>query len=139
MLETSHPPTFYFPPEDIVEPDRLKKTARSTYCEWKGMATYYSFVPPSGSDGTSSQANQRQQIVENRIWAYDSPTSGFKPIKGYLSFYASAWPGGGQVSAGDDRGGWRCEVDGEVVKPQQSDFYGGWVHKGIMGKMKGRE
>lgn len=92
------------------------------------MATYYSFVPPSSGNG--------QQIVENRIWAYDSPTPTFVPLKGYLSFYAAAWPGGATRA---DVGGWRCEVDSEVVKPQQSDFYGGWVHKGIMGKMKGRE
>ena len=71
-------------------------------CEWKGRATYYEVTHPSDP----------KDVVTNRIWSYDSPTPGFKDIKGYLSFYA---------------GPWDCYVDGERVEPQPGDFYGGWM------------
>ena len=88
----------------------LTKTSRSSYCEWKGRATYYSVTV----DG---------ETVTNRIWGYDNPTKGFAPIKGYLSLYA---------------GPWDCYVDGENVEPQPGDFYGGWVTSDIDGIVKGR-
>ena len=34
-------------------------------------------------------------------------------------------------------GPWDCYVDGELVKPQPGDFYGGWVTSEIVGKVKG--
>ncbi|KAH8648601.1 hypothetical protein BX600DRAFT_442888 [Xylariales sp. PMI_506] len=109
VLETHHPPTYYLPPSSIKVP--LTQTSRSTYCEWKGRATYYSLT----TDGTSA--------VANRIWSYNNPTSGFEPIKGYLSFYA---------------GPWDCFVDGEKVEPQPGDFYGGWVTSELDGIIKGK-
>lgn len=84
----------------------LKKTNRSSFCEWKGRATYYSLGNP-GKPG---------EQVADRVWSYDSPTQGFKDIKGYLSFYA---------------GPWDCYVDGEKVEPQPGDFYGGWMTSDI--------
>jgi len=98
VLETHHPPTYYLPPSSLQVP--LKKTDRSSYCEWKGTATYYAIENP-GKPG---------EVVKNRLWSYDSPTSGFKGLTGYLSFYA---------------GPWDCYVDGERVEPQPGDFYGG--------------
>ncbi|KAK1255718.1 hypothetical protein MKX07_007977 [Trichoderma sp. CBMAI-0711] len=108
MLETHHPPTYYLPPSSIKAP--LKPTSRSSWCEWKGAATYYSISLPDGA-------------VSNRIWSYNSPTPGFEPLRGYLSFYA---------------GPWDCFVDGERVDPQPGDFYGGWVTSEIEGIVKGR-
>ncbi|KAM0265386.1 hypothetical protein ACHAQJ_000228 [Trichoderma viride] len=107
-LETHHPPTYYLPPSSIKVP--LKPTSRSSWCEWKGAATYYSISLPDGT-------------VSNRIWSYNSPTAGFEPLRGYLSFYA---------------GPWDCFVDGERVEPQPGDFYGGWVTAEIEGIVKGR-
>lgn len=101
-------PAYYLPPSSLKVP--LKRTARSSWCEWKGAATYYSIALPDGT-------------VSNRIWSYNSPTSGFEPISGYLSFYA---------------GPWDCFVDGERVEPQPGDFYGGWVTSEIEGIVKGR-
>ena len=40
VLETSHPPVYYFPPEDI-QPGSLKPAAGSSFCEWKGNAIYF--------------------------------------------------------------------------------------------------
>lgn len=38
-LETSHPPTYYLPPDSIV-PGVLVRAEGSSLCEWKGQATY---------------------------------------------------------------------------------------------------
>ncbi|RMG10597.1 MAG: DUF427 domain-containing protein, partial [Cyanobacteria bacterium J055] len=35
VLETSHPPTYYFPPED-VKLEYLIESSRRGLCEWKG-------------------------------------------------------------------------------------------------------
>lgn len=104
VLETHHPPTYYLPRSAMKVP--LEKTSNSSFCEWKGRATYYAIENP-GKPG---------EMVKNRIWSYESPTEGFKPIKSYLSFYA---------------GPWDCYVDGEKVEPQPGDFYGGWMTSDI--------
>lgn len=93
----SHPPTYYLPPED-VNTSALKQNSRHTFCEWKGSASYFDFKPSSGD------------TIKSRIWTYETPSSRFKPIKGYFSFYA---------------GPWECYVDDAEVKPQPGDFYGG--------------
>src|SRR6476659_3249208 len=40
VLETSHPPVYYIPPED-VRLEYLTENPRATWCEWKGLARYY--------------------------------------------------------------------------------------------------
>ncbi|TVY33725.1 hypothetical protein LOCC1_G007951 [Lachnellula occidentalis] len=109
VLETYHAPTYYLPRSSLSIP--LTKTRKSTYCEWKGWATYYSLSIPQSSE-----------TIEDRIWSYDSPTKGYQAIKGYVSFYA---------------GPWQCFVDGEEVQPQPGDFYGGWVTEELEGLIKG--
>jgi len=39
VLETSHPPAFYLPPESVI-PGRLMRAPGSSHCEWKGAAEY---------------------------------------------------------------------------------------------------
>jgi hypothetical protein len=90
----------------------LTKSSHSSYCEWKGSATYWNIDIP----GSASSK------VQNRIWSYAKPNKGFIDIKDYLSFYA---------------GPWDCYVDGEKVEPQPGDFYGGWVTSEIVGQVKG--
>ena len=41
VLETSHPPVYYIPPEDIAQP-YLQAAAGSSWCEFKGRAKYWS-------------------------------------------------------------------------------------------------
>ncbi|CAF3401842.1 unnamed protein product [Rotaria sp. Silwood1] len=43
VLETSHPPTYYLPPEDVRLKEFFKPVSngKSSYCEWKGVANYY--------------------------------------------------------------------------------------------------
>lgn len=109
VLETSHPPSYYLPPEDI-RMEYLIPTSRSTFCEWKGQAGYY----------TIAVGDQR---AENAAWYYPVPTSAFASIRNYVSFYAS------RMQA--------CYVDGELVQAQPGDFYGGWITSDIVGPFKG--
>jgi len=87
------------------------QTPKSSFCEWKGHATYYSF-------------SDNGHVVSDRVWSYNNPTQPFEAVKGYLSFYASPW---------------ECFVDGEKVESQPGDFYGGWVTSDIEGIVKGRK
>ncbi|KAL8683196.1 MAG: hypothetical protein Q9224_006216 [Gallowayella concinna] len=109
-LETTHPPTYYLPPDSILLP--LTRSSHKSFCEWKGAATYWSISNPGNES----------EVVKNRIWSYEKPTKDFESIKDYLSFYA---------------GPWDCYVDGEKVEPQPGDFYGGWVTSDIEGPIKG--
>lgn len=104
VLETFHPPTYYLPPSSIKVP--LIKQSNSSYCEWKGQATYWSIAKPGEKD----------EVVKSRVYSYDRPTAGFKGIKDYISFYASPFD---------------CYVDGEKVEPQPGGFYAGWVTSDI--------
>ena len=107
VLETSHPPTYYIPPTDI-EMDRLVRVAGSSFCEWKGQAHYFAL-----SEGGSAPV----------AWAYQRPTEPFHAIADYLCFYASRLD--------------VCKVNGEIVQPQEGDFYGGWITSNIVGPFKG--
>jgi Domain of unknown function (DUF427) len=63
-----------------------------------------------------------KETVKDRVWSYESPNEAYKDIKGYVSFYA---------------GPWECFVDGEEVRPQPGDFYGGWTTSELVGTIKG--
>ncbi|MER7758709.1 DUF427 domain-containing protein [Streptomyces sp. NPDC097619] len=111
ILETSHPPVFYVPPED-VRTDLLLRSGRTSWCEWKGTATYWDLRAGSGRrSGTGS------------IWSYESPSPGYAALAGHFAFYAVE--------------GRACEVAGERVTPQPGDFYGGWITHEITGPFKG--
>ena len=109
VLETSHPPVYYIPPEDI-KMNFLSENPGSSFCEWKGKAGYYSLKVGDRS-------------VENAAWFYRKPTDRFAEIKDYLAFYPS------KMDA--------CYVDDELVQAQEGDFYGGWITKDIVGPFKG--
>jgi uncharacterized protein (DUF427 family) len=111
VLETSHPPVYYIPPEDICQ-EYLVKMPQTTYCEWKGHGAYYSVV-----------VGDRQLI--NVAWYYPEPTPAFAAIKDYVAFYAAPMDA--------------CYVDGEKVEPQPGNFYGGWITADIVGPFKGIE
>jgi uncharacterized protein (DUF427 family) len=110
MLETSHPPVYYFPPVDVQIGSYFTTTERSTFCEWKGSASYYTITVGEKS-------------VANAAWYYQHPTHPYEALAGYIAFYP------GKVDA--------CFVDGERVQPQAGDFYGGWITSNIVGPFKG--
>ncbi|MBH25190.1 MAG: hypothetical protein CMH57_12200 [Myxococcales bacterium] len=109
VLETSHPPVYYFPPEDI-QMDYLQHNAHSTWCEWKGPAFYYDIA-----------MNRRR--LEAVAWYYPDPTPDFEPIRNFVAFYPN------QMDA--------CYVGGERVRPQPGGFYGGWITRSVVGPFKG--
>ena len=125
VLETSHPPVFYLPPED-VRMDLLRRSTsaagtRGSFCEWKGRALYWELdLSPVLGEATGESA---ALLVEDVAWSYPQPTPGFAALKDHLAFYAS------RVDA--------CFVDGERVQAQAGDFYGGWITSRVQGPLKG--
>ena len=109
VLETSHPPVYYLPRED-VRMDLLTPASGQSYCEWKGSAEYF-------------DAFTNSTRIARVAWSYPEPTAAFEPIRGYLAFYLP------QLDAGF--------VDDERVEPQPGGFYGGWITSDIVGPFKG--
>ena len=108
VLETASPPAFYVPPDD-VRIDLLRPTARSSICEWKGRAVYWS-------------VRAGDTLIGDAAWSYPEPFDGYAAIAGYLSFYPATL---------------ECRVHGELVEPQPGAFYGGWITSEIVGPVKG--
>ncbi|MGD1889648.1 MAG: DUF427 domain-containing protein [Cyclobacteriaceae bacterium] len=109
VLETSHPPVYYIPPEDI-KMDFLHRTQQTTYCEFKGRAGYY----------TVRVGNK--EILE-AAWFYPNPVQGYETLKDHVAFYPS------RMEA--------CYLGDEQVKAQEGDFYCGWITSDIVGPFKG--
>lgn len=111
VLETSHPPVYYLPPED-VNSAFLIPSHHNSFCEFKGKGNYFHVKVGS-------------RLADNAAWYYPNPAKAFLPIKNYLAFYAHKMD--------------KCLVDEEVVQPQPGNFYGGWITRNIVGPFKGVE
>ncbi len=109
VLETSHPPGIYIPPDDVAE-DLLVPERRTTICEYKGPARYWA-VSVGG------------EVTPTAAWSYPKPWPGYEAIAGCYSFYP------GRVD--------RCLLDDEAVEAQEGSFYGGWITADIVGPFKG--
>jgi len=109
ILETSHPPVYYFPPEN-VNMEFLRENNKTTHCEWKGQAKYYDLIVEG-------------KVIENIAWTYPSINEDYEEMEDYIAFYP------GKLDA--------CYVNGELVQAQPGDFYGGWVTSDIVGPFKG--
>ena len=109
VLETSHPPAYYVPPDD-VRLDLFVPGRGASVCEWKGIAAYHSLVLPD-------------RRVDDLAWSYGEPRPGFEAIRHHLAFYPSrvdeAW-------VGDER-----------ATAQAGGFYGGWITSWLRGPFKG--
>ena len=77
--ETGHGPVHYFPEKD-VRFRLLKKTAHSTYCPFKGDASYWTIEIVDGGDARRS---------ENAVWGYCAPYDEMTGLAGYYAFYPS--------------------------------------------------
>ena len=73
IAETKHAPVFYLPRDD-VRMAYFERTDHSTYCPFKGHASYWSFK--HGGD-----------VEENVVWIYEDPYPEVAGLKNYLSFY----------------------------------------------------
>jgi uncharacterized protein (DUF427 family) len=115
VLETSHPPVYYIPPEDI-QMEFLRKSGHTSHCEWKGRAGYYDIA-------TNDEITGEEKFEKNAAWHYPDPTPRFAGLEDYIAFYPSKMDG--------------CWVGGEKVQAQEGDFYGGWITPDIVGPFKG--
>ena len=109
VLETSHPPVYYIPPEDVAM-EHLVESPHGSFCEWKGKARYYAVVVGS-------------RRLEDVAWFYPDPARAFAALRGHVAFYPEPMDG--------------CFVDGERVQSQPGDFYGGWITSDVVGPFKG--
>jgi uncharacterized protein (DUF427 family) len=110
VLETSHPPTIYFPPQD-VRLDRLVPSAqRHSWCEFKGEAEYLDAIGG-------------ELPVPAVAWVYRSPSPGYAALRDHVAFYPGRVDG---AWFGDER-----------VTAQPGDFYGGWITSHLRGPFKG--
>jgi len=110
VCETSHPPVYYIPRQDIAD-GVLRPSAGGSFCEWKGMASYWTVEAGGVSEPDAG-------------WSYESPSARFVPMAGAVSFYPARMD--------------RCLVDDEVVRPQAGGFYGGWITDEVVGPFKGQ-
>lgn len=106
VMETASPPTFYLPGE-AVDFGLLVPLQQTTYCEWKGTASYWAL---------------ERRPAEPVAWCYERPRARFDCIKGHIAFYP------GRVD---------CYLAGEQARTQAGRFYGGWITSDVVGPFKG--
>ena len=73
LKEAAYPPVQYIPRRD-VDMTLLERTAHSSYCPFKGDASYYS-IPVGGPRSA------------NAVWTYETPYPAVAEIKDHLAFY----------------------------------------------------
>jgi len=110
VLETFHPPTYYLPPEAMNPGLLVPAPGRPSFCEWKGVASYYDVVAG-------------EQRLNRAVWTYNHPSERFRELAGWFALYPGQMDG--------------CWVNGERVIPQQGGFYGGWITSQVEGPFKG--
>ncbi len=109
VLETSHPPGYYLP-RDAFTATALRPAEGTSYCEFKGEASYLDVV---GGDRVAARA----------AWTYPDPTLGFATIRDHVALYPGLMDS--------------VTVAGEQVVPQAGGFYGGWITARVVGPFKG--
>lgn len=110
VLETFHPPTYYLPPEAMNQGLLVPAPGRPSFCEWKGVASYYDVVAG-------------EERINRAVWTYNHPSERFRELAGWFALYPGQMDG--------------CWVNGERVIPQQGGFYGGWITSQVEGPFKG--
>jgi uncharacterized protein (DUF427 family) len=73
LREASYPPVQYIPRPDVNMAE-LTRSEHTSYCPYKGDASYYSI--PAGGDRS-----------KNAVWTYETPFEGMAQIKDYVAFY----------------------------------------------------
>jgi uncharacterized protein (DUF427 family) len=73
LREASYPAVQYITRRD-VDMTALTRSEHTTYCPYKGDASYYSI--PAGGDRSL-----------NAVWTYETPIEAMAQIKDYVAFY----------------------------------------------------
>ena len=85
-------------PHDVwradVRMEHLRRSPRSSFCEWKGQATYYDVVVGD-------------KVAPAAAWSYPQPSPSFSSIKDHIAFYPQYMD--------------VAYVDGERVTPQPGE------------------
>jgi uncharacterized protein (DUF427 family) len=74
LQESTYPAVQYIPMAD-VDQSLLRRTDTTSYCPFKGDASYYSVQTPDGS------------TVADAIWTYEQPYAAVSEIKDHVAFY----------------------------------------------------
>lgn len=109
VLETSHPPTYYIPREAFKD-GILVPVKGHTHCEFKGRADYFDVVVGD-------------RVARRAVWQYPKPTPKFTSLSDHVALMPATMDA--------------CYVDGELVTPQEGQFYGGWITSKVSGPFKG--
>jgi len=76
LAESTYPVVQYIPVED-VDPAALRPSATTTYCPFKGEASYYSVATPDGATHA------------DLVWTYEHPYAAVAEIADHIAFYAN--------------------------------------------------
>ncbi len=75
LEEAGYPPRHYLA-RDGIDMTRLRKTGKTTYCPFKGLATYYVIDGPGGE-------------IHDAVWSYEQTFREAELVRGRLAFDAS--------------------------------------------------
>ena len=106
VMETASPPAFYIPRAN-VKLGLLLRMENRTYCEWKGLASYWAL-------------ERRPEVPV--AWSYERPRPRFDAIGGLIAFYPD------RVA---------CFLGGERAQAQAGPYYGCWITPEVVGPFKG--
>jgi uncharacterized protein (DUF427 family) len=73
LREAEYPPVQYVPLADVAA-DMIRSSSHTSYCPYKGVATYYDLV---GEGGVASAA----------AWTYAEPHAAVAAIRDHVAFY----------------------------------------------------
>lgn len=73
VLESRHGPVLYFPREDVAMAT-LEKAKETTFCPFKGTASYYT-IRAGGREAPSA------------VWSYEDPYDEVASLKDFMAFY----------------------------------------------------
>ena len=73
LREAGHRPVHYIPIED-VDQSTLRRSATTTYCPYKGDASYYTIITADGD-------------LTDAVWTYEEPYPEVAAIAGHVAFY----------------------------------------------------
>lgn len=81
VRETGHTPVLYVPLINL-NMDELTVSEHTTYCPFKGTASYWSIAGGSGP-------GEHAVPADNAVWAYQTPYDDVDWLEGYAAFYAN--------------------------------------------------
>lgn len=112
VCETYHPPSIYIKPSAFTKGTLHQTSGRPSFCEWKGLATYWDLTRSNG-----------ESIRQKAGWSYAKPSNKYSSLRDWISVYPRCVDG--------------CYLEGEKVVPQPGEFYGGWITSWVNGPFKG--